>query len=113
VPRLKAAKHSPAYMLWADAAGTHPQNPRVFKAYVTYMGHVFTSFQIKDGGHWWFPVFSVLQALVILSNTLIHLSYLGDLHPNAQFAFLPPPQLCNCQPEEQLLTVKHFIYDKR
>lgn len=70
----------------------------------------FTSFQIK--GHGWFPVFSVLQALAILSNTLIHPSHPGDLHPNIQVAFLPPPQLCNRQPEERLLTLKRFIYSK-
>lgn len=90
VPGLKTAKHSPAYVLWGNATGTHPQNWRVLKAYVTYVGLMFTSFQMKR--HGWFPVFSVLQALVILSNRLIHLSHLSDLYPNTQVAFLPPPQ---------------------
>lgn len=72
---------------------------------------MFTSSQIKGQG--WFPAFSVLQALVILRNTLIHLSHSDDLHPHAQVAFLLPPQLSKHQPEEWLLILICFIYNKQ
>lgn len=57
-------------------------------------------------------IFSITSVVVILSNTFIHPSHLSDLHSNIQVVFLPPPQLCNHQLEEQLLTLKHFIYRK-
>lgn len=75
VPGLKAARHSPTYVLWGNTSGTHPQNPRVLKAYKTYVDHMCASFQIKV--HGWFPVWTLWQALVLLSNTLIHLFHPG------------------------------------
>lgn len=58
-PGLKGEKDSPVYVFQGDAAGSHPQNLRVLQAYVTYVGHMFTSSQLKGQG--WFPASLVFK----------------------------------------------------
>lgn len=87
VPGLKVARHRPAYVLWGNASGTHPQNPKVWKTHVTYTDHMCSSFQIT--GHEWFPVLTLWQALVLLSNTLIHLFYPGRFAHTLHLCHLP------------------------